>query len=725
MRLKLFLPLMLLWCWAPLFGENTHPGMCPDTLVVQSQWVCESDLPFAFGGQWLTSPGTYTDTLSSAAGCDSIVQLNLIVTCCDQPVPNLGKTCEGAVLMCSGTLSVTTLDNMQATADAPGNLGSVFCYPVDNNGWLKIAVCETNLALGVSVENCSGGNPGSEGLELALMQAQNCDNFQLQGDCAVVPVLSTDTLFFENLLPGEAYYLMIDGVAGSGCSFHLDPISGVNSGIPDGFITSGSATDGYIDGPMDVCPGEMATYTVHPPGCAITVPSFNCSPPEGSCSWCGTGFEIDSFVYKWHIPYCASFVGDSTGLSVSIVFNNCVFTTDTVVVDSIWVELVPVYSDTFFHAGDTLTFCPCFCAGYSCGSVPSKSISIHYKVEHIYLVIPCAGPAPVFHGVTYGSPGTFTQYDVPACTLYFIHVSQEQATPAFIQASANAITCINPLVELQVVGNSISVCIWFTSQNVVVGTQLTVGTPGFYTAEVTDQNGCVTTAGVFIGLDVIPPPAFLGPDISICQEDTPYALSPAGVQASYIYQWNNGTTGPVNLVGQTNTYAVTVTNPVNGCSASDNIAVQVMPPKFTNLNVYGLCPGECYTVAGDIFCPSFSGQVFTTVLQSYSGCDSTVQARFFLQQPDTLDQGVAGVLTCNQPSVVYDGAVYTQPGYHVKQIDPCTYHGFFIEENFVVPPVNAGPDQSGCPGLYTLAVQNTVPGWQYVWSTGDTGPKPV
>src|SRR5213078_1320588 len=45
-----------------------------------SQTICENQLPYAWNGLSLTAAGTYSDTLTSAAGCDSIATLILNVT---------------------------------------------------------------------------------------------------------------------------------------------------------------------------------------------------------------------------------------------------------------------------------------------------------------------------------------------------------------------------------------------------------------------------------------------------------------------------------------------------------------------------------------------------------------------------------------------------------------------------------------------------------------------
>src|SRR5439155_1360436 len=45
-----------------------------------TQTICENQLPYSWNGLSLTVAGTYSDTLTSAAGCDSIATLILNVT---------------------------------------------------------------------------------------------------------------------------------------------------------------------------------------------------------------------------------------------------------------------------------------------------------------------------------------------------------------------------------------------------------------------------------------------------------------------------------------------------------------------------------------------------------------------------------------------------------------------------------------------------------------------
>src|SRR5205814_3934419 len=45
-----------------------------------TQTICENQLPYTWNGLSLTAAGTYSDTLTSVAGCDSIATLILNVT---------------------------------------------------------------------------------------------------------------------------------------------------------------------------------------------------------------------------------------------------------------------------------------------------------------------------------------------------------------------------------------------------------------------------------------------------------------------------------------------------------------------------------------------------------------------------------------------------------------------------------------------------------------------
>src|SRR5207249_204089 len=79
-----------------------------------TQTICQNQLPYTWNGLTLSAPGTYSDTLTSAAGCDSIATLILKVnavlrdtttqTICQNQLP---YTWNGLTLTAAGTYSDT------------------------------------------------------------------------------------------------------------------------------------------------------------------------------------------------------------------------------------------------------------------------------------------------------------------------------------------------------------------------------------------------------------------------------------------------------------------------------------------------------------------------------------------------------------------------------------------------------------------------------------------
>ena len=65
-----------------MYTANTISNLLPEV----SLSVCESELPYSFGTQNLTTAGTYTETFQTIHGCDSIVTLNLTINSVDASV---------------------------------------------------------------------------------------------------------------------------------------------------------------------------------------------------------------------------------------------------------------------------------------------------------------------------------------------------------------------------------------------------------------------------------------------------------------------------------------------------------------------------------------------------------------------------------------------------------------------------------------------------------------
>ncbi|MBK8556889.1 MAG: hypothetical protein IPL65_14425 [Lewinellaceae bacterium] len=228
-----------------------------------------------------------------------------------------------------------------------------------------------------------------------------------------------------------------------------------------------------------------------------------------------------------------------------------------------------------------------------------------------------------------------------------------------------------------------------------------------------------------IAADMAAPVADIGPDLAGCGGSS-YQLTAGTYNSGYLFEWSNGNTNPELLITPTDgvhTYAVTVTNPVNGCTVTDSVIITLYAaPAPTVLPPANVCPGECFVFQGETVCPQAGDPPLEAHFASWQGCDSLVQQMVVFQQADTVELGVISTLTCNLNAVMYNGVVYTQPGFYTAALDACTFEHFYIAQNIQAPVANAGPDLSICmPETIQVSVQNPEPGLAYSWSNGDTG----
>ena len=90
-------------------NSGTNKMFFDDILLTKqgSLEVCENTLPFVLGTQNIVSPGTYTETFSSVDGCDSIVSVELTITDVDSTTIS-DIVCESELPYAFGTQSITT-----------------------------------------------------------------------------------------------------------------------------------------------------------------------------------------------------------------------------------------------------------------------------------------------------------------------------------------------------------------------------------------------------------------------------------------------------------------------------------------------------------------------------------------------------------------------------------------------------------------------------------------
>lgn len=201
-----------------------------------------------------------------------------------------------------------------------------------------------------------------------------------------------------------------------------------------------------------------------------------------------------------------------------------------------------------------------------------------------------------------------------------------------------------------------------------------------YNVTVTDQNGCSASDQVVVTVNPLPN-ANAGIDQTICNGNSASLTASGGVS----YLWNNGLMSPfINVSPITSTiYIVTVTD-MNGCSASDQVIVNVNPLPFANAGTDQIvCQGGTIYLAA-------SGGIY------YAWSNGLGNNQGVTANPTVTTTYIVTVTDANGCSASDNVTVNVNP----------------------LPPANAGPDQTICNGSSATLVASG--GISFNWNNGYT-----
>lgn len=318
--------------------------------------------------------------------CQTVTVVDLNDGPCDPGLPtDASDTCADAPFLCGSALHGFCGNTSGASADSPGDLASELSCPVDNNQWVRFTPCDTEVHFAIETFGCLLGNS----LEISVVQTDDCTDFTSLLDCQLLPASFTSSFGVSNLVPGEVYYLMVDGVNGIGCDYQIFVLDGISLEAP----SYQQQTAGFISGPDEVCPEESPVYTLTPPDC---IPAFadGCPFPEELA---------DSLRLVWHLPPSMSFVGDSVNvLSIQVTM------TDTVD-GAIYVTYETIAGDNVF----------CTFGIGDCNSVPAFPVTINYFITDLPTAFICEDETFNFCGQDYN------QSQVLVCPEYCGETRQE------------------------------------------------------------------------------------------------------------------------------------------------------------------------------------------------------------------------------------------------------------------------------------------------------------
>ncbi|HEX6427630.1 MAG TPA: gliding motility-associated C-terminal domain-containing protein, partial [Niastella sp.] len=268
----------------------------PAVFGSQTATICTNQLPYLWNGNIYNRAGTYKDTLISAAGCDSIVTLQLNITTSTSRTENV-STCATSYKLPNGVL-----------VNASGVYTSTF---TNQSGCDSIIV--TNLTLEAS-PNLNINNP-----------VPNCNQTTIDLTAPAITAGSDAGLHFtywsdpgatrpqpapQAINANGIYYIKATNAAGC---FTIKPVSAQFNRAPTATISGG-----------DVCPGEKTQLTVILTGRA----PFNITWSDGTAGHTIVG--ISTSTYQIEVSPTTNTIYTITSVSDAVCMNNSVNATAAV-----------------------------------------------------------------------------------------------------------------------------------------------------------------------------------------------------------------------------------------------------------------------------------------------------------------------------------------------------------------------------------------------------------
>ena len=247
-------------------SSASNPGLCPSSDQVQvtiypkfvtniTDTLCNGG-PYTFNGQSITQTGIYVDTLTSMHSCDSIVNLNIVIS--TEPVFSLSDTtmCIGNPLTLApqgvgGIYSYTWTPQMAL----PTSTGSMTWNPLVSNEFFLLATnnygCThlDSLDLVINPLPVMGLIASSQALcpnESLTLTASGAANYTWSG-----PGVANITTNVQSIIPTGSGVFNVVGYTAQGC---VDSIQTNFTLYPKPVLT--------ITQDQDICDGQMASITV-------------------------------------------------------------------------------------------------------------------------------------------------------------------------------------------------------------------------------------------------------------------------------------------------------------------------------------------------------------------------------------------------------------------------------------------------------------------------------
>ncbi|MBX2978714.1 MAG: gliding motility-associated C-terminal domain-containing protein [Flavobacteriales bacterium] len=687
----------------------------------------------------VTTPGTYSVTLTDANGCAANDAVN--ISYADQIVVDLGPdavVCQGSVLLLdvgapgatylwntgaiTPTLSVSTAGTYEVTV----TMGS--CSATDA---ISVVVLPAPVVdLGPDQTVCPGTSvllnatlPGAtylwqDGSNAATFNASAPGNYSVTVTVNGCPASDTFTLSNH---PLPAVDLGPDQTICQSTTTTLSANSPGSSlvwstGALTPTITTGTAGIYWVDATQNGCTvRDSLVLSVTP----LPVVDLGVAPsvcPGGQVTLNAT---TAGATYLWSTGATTATISATPGdYDVQVTVNGC---------SSTAAVTVGAYPAAQVDLGNDATLC----------SGESTTLNVFQAGASYLWQDGSTGPS-----LTVTTPGTYTVTltDANGCVASDA-VDISFTDPIVVDLGPDQVICQGDVVDFDVTLPG-ATYLWNTG---ALSPTLSVNATGTYT--VTVSVGACSASDVVDVQVVNAPNVDLGPDLLLCTgESTVLDASVPGAT----YLWNTGATTATLNVDAEGTYSVTVTL-ASGCNASDAVNVSYQTPVSVDLGPdLSICNGDMAfldaTTPGATYLwntGATSASINVTTAGTYSvavdqnGCIVTDELELTVLPTPAFDLG-PDVTLCLGDELLLDatsaGATYlwntgatsatllvsTSGTYSVTAtLNSCTATDAITVTVLSADAVDLGPDITLCAGEQQV-LNAAVPGATYVWSTGAT-----
>ncbi len=486
--------------------------------------ICASQLPYTWNGNTYNSAGTYNVHITTPSGCDSIATLVLTA--------GSAVFSSTPVSICPTQLPYTWNGNTYNSGGSY-NVTLVSASGCDSIATLVLTV-KSNSSSSTPVSVCpaqlpytwNGNTYNSAGsYNVTLVNAAGCDSV---ATLVLTVKNNTSSSTPVGVCPSQLPYTWNGNTYNTAGSYNVT-------------LVNAAGCDSVATLVLTVKPNTTSTTTVR------------VCPAQLPYSWNGNTYNSAGI-------YTVTLVNAAGCDSVAtLVLNTANVSSSLTLVNVCSNQLPYSWNGNTYNTNGNYQVILVNAAG--CDSLANLTLTVRNSSSSTTNVSVCPSQLPyTWNGNTFNTAGT-----------YLVHL-------------VNAAGCDSAATLVLSTGGSTtstttaSVC---TSQLPYSWNGNLYLTAGNYQVLLTNVAGCDSTAILQLSTYTLAPPPYLGNDTTICPLDN-ITLNP-GVYAQYL--WQDQSTTPFFIAGQTGTYSVIVTN-AQGCSASASI----------HINVYSAC--------GDIFFPT-------------------------------------------------------------------------------------------------------------------------